>query len=113
MDEKTDSRCQKMSGETSLNGGLLRDTTASSNTFTCLPEQPLRSGSQDSAEHIFFECDRWFDKKRNLEIEVGYVLTPDNIVHSLKVEDRWKSKKMEIVKQLVKDVMWPEGQIEG
>lgn len=28
VDEKTDSRCQKMGGETSLNGGLPRDTDA-------------------------------------------------------------------------------------
>ena len=45
---------------------------------------------EDSAEHTFFECDRWSQERRALEVALGCNCTPDNIrslmVHS---EENW------------------------
>ena len=47
-------------------------------------------GIADTAEHTFFECDRWHVQRAHLSAEIGAVATPDNIVGAmLQGEGNW------------------------
>lgn len=58
------------------------DKVSSPNCIYC-------NGERDDAEHTFFSCSRWHQKKNALETEVGS-LTPDNVVEvMLRNEENW------------------------
>lgn len=48
----------------------------------------------DDAEHAIFDCDRWWSKRRDLEVQMGAVVSPDTIVGlMLRSRDNWKAMK--------------------
>lgn len=45
----------------------------------------------DCAEHTFFDCDRWYARRRALEVSVDCEITPETIVEAmLKSSSNWK-----------------------
>lgn len=55
----------------------------------------------DNAEHTFFKCDRWASRRRELETELGEVITPENIGRSmLKRKGNW-----EVVARYAEDIL--------
>lgn len=50
--------------------------------------------SNDDAEHTIFVCDRWWQKRRNLEVEIGYSFEVDSFIESiLKTKKNWRAVK--------------------
>nr|CAI5820897.1 unnamed protein product [Callosobruchus analis] len=46
--------------------------------------------SEDDPRHTFFECERWEPKRQLLQLSVGIILTPENLMSEiLRSEERW------------------------
>lgn len=51
-------------------------------------------GIPDTADHTFFNCERWHVRRASLSFEIGVVVTPDNIVGAmLQGEGTWNCVK--------------------
>lgn len=57
------------------------------NTPYCLYE---RENTIDDAEHTFFECSKWNEKRRELEEQMGELNTTNIINHMTTSESRWR-----------------------
>lgn len=45
----------------------------------------------DYAEHAFFDCDRWYRRRRELEVDMGQDLKPEKVIHyMLSSRENWR-----------------------
>lgn len=58
-------------------------------------------GKEDTAEHTFFECDRWAGKKFELETNIG-LITPDNVISLMLRNDEVWSAISEYVEYILR-----------